>query len=162
MGTDSSSVTDTKKEKKSSWFVEQDVVLEPVSSSTYDLAYTCLLIPRFASHELKGDLAERLYEWLQQICISFGWRLEYENVQQEYMQWVLYVHPSTPPAYFMRVIRKYTSVQIFQDFPRIGRENLSNDFWAPGYLVILGNRPHPPEMIIEFIKMTRHQQGLLG
>lgn len=141
---------------------EELVVLKPVPPTSYDLAYACLVIPRFASHILVGDLSIRLYDWLQQICLSYGWRLEYQNVQPDYLQWVFYIPPATPPAHFMRIVRKHTSSQIFEEFPRFQRENLSTDFWAPGYLAMLGNRPHPPEMIKGFIIMTRRQQGLLG
>jgi REP element-mobilizing transposase RayT len=152
-------------QKNGNWLsnlnVDEDIVLEPVTPSPYDLAYACLMIPRFASHELVGDIVARLYEWLQQICISYGWRLELQNVQPNFLQWIIFVPPSIPPAYFMRVVRRITSEHIFEEFPRFGRENLSKDFWAPGYLAVQGNRPHSPDMITEFIKMTRRQQGLL-
>jgi REP element-mobilizing transposase RayT len=137
-----------------------DVVLEPVYPDSYDLSYTCLLIPRFPAHLLKGDLAELLPQWLQQISISFGWRLEFINVLPEYIQWAISVPPSVVPGRFMQNIRYGTSEMILSNFGRIKRENLSNDFWAPGYLVVLGTRPHPKEMIDQYIRLTRRQQGL--
>jgi len=140
--------------------VREDVLLEPVSPNLYDLAYACLLIPRFETHRLKGDLAGRLPGWLQQICISQGWRLEYAKVRSEYLQWILRVPPSVPPAFIVRAVRKHSSTQIFEDFPRFKRENLSNDFWALNYLVASGTNPHPLELIDKFIKMTRRAQGL--
>lgn len=137
------------------------VVLEPVASrKPYDLSYACLLIPRFSSHYLIGDIAESLRGWMQQICISFAWRLEDISVRPEYMQWVLYVPAATPPSRCIRTIRDQTTRQIFEDFPHIRRENLSKDFWAPGYLVLVGPTPHPPEMINEYIRLTRQQQGI--
>jgi len=137
-----------------------DVVLEPVSRQPYDLSYSCLLIPRFSAHYLIGDIAESLRKWMHQICISFAWRLENISVRPEYMQWVLYVPAATPPSRCIRTIREQTSRQIFGDFPHIRQENLSKDFWAPGYLVLVGPTPHPPEMINEYIALTRQQQGL--
>lgn len=138
----------------------QDILLEPVISELYNLSYTCLLIPRFPSHQLKGDIADEMPGWLQQICISFGWRLEFITVHSEYCQWAMAVPPSTSPGRFMQQIRYDTSEKIFSTFGRIRRENLSNDFWAPGYLVVLGTRPHPQEMINQYIRLTRRQQGL--
>jgi REP element-mobilizing transposase RayT len=137
-----------------------DVLLEPVNPESYDLSYTCLLIPRFPSHQLKGDLADYLPQWLQQICVSYGWQLEFTTVDPDYFQWALRVPPSVPPGHFMQVIRYQTSDFILSNFGRIRRENLSNDFWAPGYLVVLGTRPHPKEMIEQYIRLTRRQQGL--
>lgn len=143
-------------------FVELDenVLLEPVSPESYDLSYTCLIIPRFPSHILRGDLALRLPEWLGQICVSYGWKLGFTNVQPEYLQWSIRVSPSVPPGYIMHVTRNETSKFTFEHFPRFKRENLSGDFWAPGYLVILGMRPHPAQMVEQFIRLTRRQQGL--
>jgi REP element-mobilizing transposase RayT len=138
----------------------QDVLLETVDQELYNLSYTCLLIPRFPSHQLKGDLADYLPQWLQQICISFGWRLEFITVNPEYFQWAILVPPSTPPGRFMQQIRNDTSSMILSSFGHIRKENLSNDFWAGGYLVVLGTRPHPEEMIHQYIRLTRHQQGL--
>ncbi len=136
------------------------VVLEPVSRKPYDLSYSCLLIPRFSAHYLIGDIAESLREWMHRICISFAWRLEDISVRPEYMQWVLYVPAATPPSRCIRTVRDQTSQLIFEDFPHIRRENMSKDFWAPGYLVLVGPTLHPPEMIAEFIRLTRQQQGI--
>src|SRR6185503_13004736 len=65
------------------------VMLEPISPGLYNLTYACLLVPRFSSHYLTGDMSDRLSEWLPQICIAFGWRLEYLAVRPEYVQWVV-------------------------------------------------------------------------
>ena len=137
-----------------------DVVLEPIQSDSYDLSYTCLLIPRFPSHQIKGDLADFLTVWLQQICISYGWRLEFSTAHLNYFQWGLRVNASVTPATFMHLIRTETSNFILSNFGRIAKENLSDDFWAPGFLVVLGIRPHSDEMIENYIQMTRRRQGL--
>ena len=139
---------------------EHDVLLESVTPELYNLSYTCLLIPRFPSHLLKGDLADYLPNWLQQICISYGWRLEFTTVNPNYLQWAIIVSPSIAPAQFMGIICKATSKMILESFGHIRKGNLSNDFWAPGYLVVLGTRPHPEEMITQYIRLTRQQQGL--
>lgn len=138
----------------------RNVLLEPLSPQPYDITYACLMIPRFSSHYLRGDMAEFLRQWLQQICLSFAWRLEHVWVRPEYLQWILTVQPATPPSQCFRVIRQQTSIRIFEDFPEIRRENLSKDFWAPGYLVLVGTTPHPPEMINQYIQLTRQRQGL--
>ncbi len=140
----------------------QDVVLESVDPDLYNLSYTCLLIPRFPSHLLKGDLADLLPGWLQHVCIAYGWRLEFTTVNPDYLQWAILVSPSTAPARFMHQIRQDTSRMVLSSFGHIRRGNLSNDFWAPGYLVVLGTRPHPEEMIKQYISLTRRQQGLIN
>jgi REP element-mobilizing transposase RayT/CheY-like chemotaxis protein len=135
------------------------VMMEPISPGLYNLTYACLLVPRFSSHYLTGDISDRMSEWLPQICIAFGWRLEYLAVRPEYVQWVVNVPPSTSPGYLMRIMRTQTSEKIFGEFPRMKKENPSGDFWAPGYLIMGGTQPHPPQLVKDYIKQTRSRQG---
>jgi REP element-mobilizing transposase RayT/CheY-like chemotaxis protein len=139
--------------------VASRVMLEPISPGLYNLTYACLLVPRFSSHYLTGDISDRISEWLPQICIAFGWRLEYLAVRPEYVQWVVNVPPATSPGYLMRIMRQQTSEKIFPEFSRLKKENPSGDFWAPGYLIMGGTQPHPPQLVKDYIKQTRTRQG---
>lgn len=136
------------------------VMLEPITPGLYNLTYACLLVPRMTTHYLTGDISDRLSEWLPQICIAFGWRLEYLAVRPEYVQWVVNVPPAASPGYLMRIMRQQTSEKIFAEFPRIKKENPSGDFWAPGYLIMGGTQPHPPQLVKDYIKQTRVRQGI--
>jgi REP element-mobilizing transposase RayT len=136
------------------------IVLEPVSPAFYNLDYACLLVPRFPQHHMTGDLLDRLGEWVLEICIAFGWRLEYISVRPEYLQWIVNVPPATAPGYVMRMLRQHTSEKIFAEFPRFKKENLSGEFWAPGYLIMGGSQPPPAQLIKDFITQTRQQQGI--
>lgn len=136
------------------------LIPEPVSAGLYHLTYACLLVPRFSTHYMTGDLSDHLGEWLPNICIAFGWRLEYLAVRPEYLQWVVNVQPNTSPGHLMRIMRQQTSEKIFGNHPRIKRENPSGDFWAPGYLIMGGSQPHPPQLVRDYIRQTRQRQGL--
>jgi REP element-mobilizing transposase RayT len=133
---------------------------EPITAGLYHLTYACLLVPRFSSHYLTGDLSARLGEWLPNICIAFGWRLEFLAVRPEYLQWVVNVQPNTSPGHLMRIMRQQTSEKVFNDFPRMKKENPSGDFWAPGYLIMGGSQAHPPQLVRDYIRTTRQRQGL--
>lgn len=134
--------------------------LEPVTAGMYHLTYACLFVPRFSHHYMTGDLADKLSEWLPNICVSFGWRLESLAVRPEYLQWVVNVQPNTSPGFVMRMMRQHTNDKIFQTFGRIKKENPSGDFWAPGYLIMGGSNPHPPQLVRDYIKQIRIRQGL--
>lgn len=136
------------------------VMMEPITPGLYNLTYACLLVPRFTSHYLTGDISDRLSEWLPQICVAFGWRLEFLAVRPEYVQWVVNVPPAASPGYLMRIMRQQTSEKIFAEFPRMKKENPSGDFWAPGYLIMGGTQPHPPQLVKDYIKQTRVRQGI--
>lgn len=140
--------------------VAHRILLEPASPSMVNLTYSCLLIPRFDHHHLVGDSADRLNEWVPQVCIAFGWRLEHISVRPDYLQWVVRVPPSTAPGYIMRIVRQQSSDRLFAEFPRFKAENPSGDFWAPGYLIMGSSQPHPQKLVRDFIKQTRARQGL--
>ncbi len=141
--------------------VARKIVLEPVSPAVYNLDYACLLVPRFPHHHMTGDLLVRMGEWVPQICVAFAWRLEYISVRPEYLQWIVNVPPATSPGYLMRVLRQHTSVKIFSEFQRFKKENPSGDFWAPGYLIMGGSQPPPPQLIKDYIAQTRQRQGII-
>lgn len=138
----------------------QRLVLESASAALYNLNFACLLIPRFESHHLVGDLADQLGVWVPQLCIAFGWRLEYISIRPAYLQWVVNVPPASSPNSVIKHIREHTSSRIFKEFPRFRVDNVSDDFWAPGYLIMGGSQPHPPRFVRDFIQQTRQRQGL--
>jgi REP element-mobilizing transposase RayT len=145
-------------EEKASMDSNDNVVLEPIYPEAYDLSYTCLLIPGQPLHQLNGDLAKLLPQWLHQICASYNWQIEFVTVNPDYFQWGIRVIPSTQTGQFMQKIRHGTSELILSTFENIRKINSTNDFWASGYLVVLGTRPHPKEMIEQYIRLSRRQQ----
>jgi DNA-binding response OmpR family regulator/REP element-mobilizing transposase RayT len=134
--------------------------LEPISPAMVNLTYSCVLIPRLPEHYLTGDLASRVSEWVTQLCLAFGWRLEQLSVRPEVLQWMVNVPPQTSPGYLMRIIRQHTSRRLFVEFPRYAESNPSGDFWAPGYLIMSGPQAPPPKLVKDFIKETRVRQGI--
>lgn len=137
-----------------------DIEVEPVSPSMYNLTYACLLIPRFPQHHLTGEVAKYLSEWITQLCVAFGWRLEHLSMRPDYMQWLVNVPPNTSPGYLMRTIRQHTSRRMFIEFPDMEKDNPSGDFWAPGYLILGNPQPPPATLVQEFIANTRLRQGI--
>jgi len=135
------------------------VILKPVEEEhPYNLTYTCLLIPKIYSPILTEDVSNGLQGRMKQICNSFGWHLEYLSVMPEYIQWIMHVPPTASTVQFMQVIREQTSQYLFAEFPHFSKQNLSTDFWAPGYLIFWGSQQHPHEIIQKYIQQTRQQQ----
>ncbi len=121
--------------------------MEAVPQISTELAYACLLIPRFNDHYLD-------------VCVSYGWRLDAITIRPGYLQWIMTVPFTENPARFMKLLRQQTSQKIFEDYPRFKRKNVSLDFWAPGFSVVHGSSPQSPEEINSFILQIRRQQGL--
>jgi REP element-mobilizing transposase RayT len=140
--------------------ISGSVRLEPVQRRDYDLSYACLLIPRASDHLLTGKVTDFLHDTMRQICQFFGWRLDFIQIRPEYLQWVVSAPAATPPSRCIHTIREQTSKGLLETFRQFRDKNPCQDFWAPGYLVLVGPGPHPPEVINEFIRLTRLQQGL--
>ncbi len=132
---------------------------EPVSASVYNLTYGCVLIPRLPQHHLVGDLAMYLNQWVTQLSLAFGWRLEHLATRPGYLHWVASVPPATSPGHMVRNIREHTSQRIFTELPGLSRDNPSGDFWAPGYLIVNEKAPLSHRIVQEFIRKTRIRQG---
>ncbi len=140
--------------------LEEQELPEPVSTARAAISFACLLIPRFASHSLTGELASRLAEWVPAICVAYGWKLEHLSIRPDYLQWVVSVPPSTSPGMLMRLMRMQTSERIFAEFSHLKKQNPSGDFWAPGYLIMGSNQPHPPQLVRNYILEVRRRQGI--
>jgi CheY-like chemotaxis protein len=134
--------------------------LFPPTPTLHYLTYSCTLIPRLPQHQLSGDLAQRLKEWMPQLFLAFGWQLLETGVHPEYFQVSARITPNTSPGMLVRTIRQQTSKRIFTVFPYLAEENPSGDFWAPGYLILSSSQPPPSQVTQHFIEQTRQQQGL--
>jgi REP element-mobilizing transposase RayT len=135
------------------------LLLNPASPAVHHLGYACLLIPRLPQHQLHGDLATRLEEWVPQLSLSFGWRMVNLIVQVDRLGWIASMSPEHSPAWMVERIRVETSRRIFTAFPALAEENISGDFWAPGYLVV-GSMEWPSVRTINaFMNRTRTWQG---
>jgi REP element-mobilizing transposase RayT len=156
-------VPDVKQDEPQKAVSEQPHVPAPQAATPQlspELSFSCVLVPRFSDHYLVGDIVDWLAKWMKQVCISYGWRLEALAIRPGYMQWVMHVPMNSNPAQFMRLIRRYTSEQIFEDFPRFRQKNVSGEFWAPGNLVRAGNQLQTLEQVNAFILQTRRNQGI--
>lgn len=131
----------------------------PVQNDQY---YTCLLLTRIPGNKLRGQLGKQLKEWLPEICSAFGWNLDGMAVRPEYIQWTIRLAPAISPANLVRIVRKSTSEKIFSKHPGMKPVDGSDDFWAPGYLIIRGSQPPTQKALFEFIQLTRKRQGYIA
>jgi len=134
--------------------------LVPASPGFSLLSYTCVLIPRLPQHHLTGGLSAQAGQWVQQLCVAFGWRLEGIAIRPEYLQWTVQVSPSIAPANLIRILRARISEMIFENYPMLARQNPSGDFWATGYLIVSGMQPPSPRLLRDYLAETRRRQGL--
>ena len=134
---------------------------EPVSDGLYNLSYSCLLIPRFGSHHLTADRVNLVSVCMKEIYTSYGWRLEYLDVKPDYLQWVASIPPTIALIDHISIVRKETSKRLFDDFPPYKQQNLSNDYWAPGYLIMGGKNSITDALVMDYTRQTREKYGFI-
>ncbi len=138
---------------------DRSAAREPGPYDQYSVSYSCLLTPRFGNHPLNGDLKGLLENKLRQICISYGWRLQLVEIMSNCLHWVATVPPTEPVADHIQMVRRMTSTLVLEDYPEYARENLSHDFWAPGYSLLTGSQRHTPAQIEAYRRMCRKEFG---
>lgn len=123
------------------------------------LSYAYVLVPRLPEHRLEGDLAEKLAAWLPQLCVAFAWRLEHLSIQHGFLQWMVSLPAETAPERVVHTLDTHLSERIFEEFPRLKRDNPSGHFFAPGFLVLNGGLPSDTQ-VSDFVAHTRNRQGI--
>lgn len=133
--------------------------LEHSHPTLHKLTYASVLVPRLPRHHLVGDIAIYLTEWVEQLSLAYGWRLEHLAIRPDYLHWIAVVPPNSSPGLMVHNIRRETSARIFAEFPRLEKDNPSGEFWASGYLIVNGRDPFSRQMVHEFINNIRSHQG---
>jgi REP element-mobilizing transposase RayT len=111
-------------------------------------------------HHLTGVLTGLLNAEMARLCLAFGWRLEHLATRPQYLHWVVSVDPDVPASQVIQKIREQTSMLIFNEFPRLAKENPSGDFWVPGFMVVNGRRSLAGSLVQDFIQQIRARQGI--
>ena len=120
--------------------------LTALAETVFDTTF--YLVPRLNDHYLLGELALRLRGWLPTLCEVYGWELTFLSLRPNYIKWTFADFPECLKLDMLSIVRRWTSKQIFKDFPQLQTGNPSGDFWSPGYLVDTQNREFPTQMLI--------------
>lgn len=118
--------------------------LEHTTSGLVQLAYTFVFVPKFPRYWLAGDIVLRLEEWLRHYSVAYHWRVNRVAVRPDHVLLSLTCPPTTAPERVARQLKRLTSEKVFEEFPRLVKDDPSGDFWAPAYLLLGGpNLPTP-------------------
>jgi hypothetical protein len=135
--------------------VNQGVTLETLPAHTYQLSYTCFLIPNDPGQLLDGVLADLLQTWTRTICLWNHWEFEFVMIRRHSYQWALAVNPTVATVQIVRQVRALTSQWIHENTTL--HPGCADDFWAPGYLSLPGIHPGQDELIERYIQLIRTQ-----
>jgi len=135
-----------------------EVLIELIGSDDFSLSYTIFLIPENQQHQLTNHLAERLPDYLMDICKSNGWKLTGVTISPGYIQWIISVRPIVTTMQIVQEFRSKSNEQIFGEFKNELSLDGQEDFWAQGYLLLYGNHPTENKIIDQYIDLIRDNQ----
>jgi hypothetical protein len=138
--------------------------LEDIEASAAEFAsltYTCVMIPALPETKLHGPLADRLEEWLAQLCLAYGWRLIAQAVRLETFQWTVQVSQVVSPGNIVRLVRLQTSQKMLDEFGKAAGFTSAGQFWAQGYLIISGALPPEEGLVQNFVEQSRKRMGMV-
>jgi putative transposase len=126
--------------------------------SVYNLSYALVWLPRFATTELKGDVALRLAELIGEIAAGYEWQVSRLDVQPESVQVVIAAGPDDAVATIVETLKRLTSDALFEEFPRLRQRHPAGRLWADGHLALAGATPVSPEQLRRYIAYARQDR----
>jgi len=120
---------------------------------------TFYLVPGQDSHEILGDLAQKLRNWLPEICSRYGWQLAFFSVRPDYIRWTLHDFPEVLTREMLKIIRTETSTRLFADYPELKQEIADGDYWSQGYLMDTQNREFSTQALLAYVSKARSRSA---
>lgn len=135
---------------------EAGVLQRPGSQEEADMGFTCLWLPRDPGQELGGDFAADLRDWVAEISIERGWRVDAIEVDADFIAVSLCVPQKTPPDDVITHLMDETTHRTAALYPELidGYQPL----WADGYYLVMPPRDLSDREIARFITYQRQAQ----
>jgi REP element-mobilizing transposase RayT len=121
-------------------------------------AYTTFVSPLLKRHALTRELAQILAKSMSDICKKNGWKMVNICARPTGLLWTARIPASVSTGQMVKIVREETSDFLYELHPRLKYEALSENFWAPNYLVVSGNEPPDEQTIKDFLQRI-HQTG---
>lgn len=141
--------------KPTSNFMNSEPGTTPMGVKTIKFEYYCVLIPANPNQFLARDISDRLGFILPQIHMSRGWRVNSLSVRPLFMMWRIVLPATVCPLHAIKEIKLRTTSHLYTNFPDLLENNNELDFWAPGYIILSGQKAPSNTLIREYIQRTR-------
>ncbi len=101
--------------------------------TTHRLKYHLVWIPKYRKRVLRGPLARRLYELLEQCATMNRWQIVEMNVQADHVHLLIQLPPKEAVAHAVQLMKGGTSKVIRSEFPELEEFLWGDSLWADGY-----------------------------
>lgn len=120
----------------------------------YRLFYSFLFFTRSRQPVLTGEIAERLPDFIREICERYEYDLIGYAIRSHQVQVVISVKPSVLPSDIVGNIKRGTAHHVFNTFPEMELKLGKRSLWAEGYFVESLHWQHVDTLVKSFAKPT--------
>lgn len=103
------------------------------SQMTHRRMYHLVWVPKYRKRVLKGKVADRIKELLQECADLNRWKIEELNIQEDHIHMLVQMRPDISVSKMMQLFKGMTSKVIREEFPELKEFLWGKDFWADGY-----------------------------
>ena len=103
--------------------------------TVYQLAYHFVWIPKYRRKILGRGIRERLKEMIEEICEAYEWEVEALEVLEDHVHLFVSCAPRYAPSQVMNTIKSLTARGLYEEYPRLRKEQWGGKIWAEGYYV---------------------------
>lgn len=122
---------------------------------TYQISYHVVWCPKYRRRVLRGDIATRVGDLLEQICEDNKWIIFSKEIQPDHIHLFLSMSPAISLATMIKKLKGITARKLFMEFPYLKKELWGGSLWSPSYYVgTAGNVS--AKTIQRYIEKTEH------
>ena len=95
--------------------------------------YHLVWIPKYRKRILRGKIAKRIKELLEQCALMNGWRIDELNIQPDHVHMLVQIKPSISVSKVVQLFKGGSSRIIRSECPELEEFLWGDSFWADGY-----------------------------
>jgi putative transposase len=121
------------------------------SHSVYDLKYHIVWITKYRKPVLRGEVAERARDLIQEICKSKDVIILKGHISRDHVHIFVSVPPYVSVSQLVQTLKGKTSRKMLSEFRRLSRAFWGRHFWGRGYFVASSGNV-TDEVIMKYIE----------
>ena len=124
--------------------------------SVYDLKYHVVWTTKYRKPVLKGDIAERLRELVQEICKAEDVEIIKGHISRDHVHLFVSVPPYISLSKFAQFVKGKTARKLLMEYRRLNRAFWGRHVWGRGFFVASSGNV-TDEVIKQYIEGQLHE-----
>ena len=121
------------------------------SHTVYDLKYHVVWITKYRKPILRGEIAERVRELIQEVCKSKDIEIVKGHISKDHVHIFVSVPPHISVSQMVQFLKGKTSRKMLAEYKSLSRVFWGRHMWARGYFVASSGNV-TDEVIIKYIE----------